>query len=75
MNNAVMNQILFEISNSTFQAEKKHPRFAANEDRAIILALEELGEAAQALNDNDKPKARQEMLDCAAVIIRYLEHF
>lgn len=70
-----MYKVAEQISKAVINAKKKHPNFAANEDKALILLIEEVGEAAQALNDNDKVKARAEMLDAIAVIVRYLETF
>lgn len=67
--------VIDEISKAVLSAKKKHEHFANSEVQAVMLALEELGETAQALNDNDKVKARAEVLDTIAVLVRYLETF
>ena len=67
--------VIDEISKAVIAAKKKHPDFTNSEVGAVMLALEELGETAQALNDNDKVKARAEVLDTIAVLVRYLETF
>jgi len=70
-----MYKVAEEISKAVLRAKEKHPQFAANEDRSLILLMEEVGEAAQALNDDDKANARAEILDAIAVCVRYLETF
>ena len=70
-----MYKVADEISKAVIRAKEKHPHFASNENEAMMILMEEVGEAAQALNDNNKAKAREEMLDVIAVCVRYLETF
>lgn len=55
------------------RAEEKHTSFADGDYQVVSLAAEELGEFAQAINDDDTLKARSEALDLIAVLVRYLE--
>lgn len=70
-----MYKVAEDISKAVIRAKQKHPHFASNENEALSLLMEEVGEVAQALNDNNKEKAREEILDTIAVLVRYLETF
>lgn len=64
----------YDISKHLAKARKKHPYFANSIDRVVSIAAEELGEFAQAINDN-KPieEIKSEALDLIAVLVRFLE--
>ena len=63
-----------DISKHLAKARKKHPFFANSRYRVVSIAAEELGEFAQAINDN-KPieEIKSEALDIIAVLVRFLE--
>ena len=65
---------LSDISKHLAKARKKHPFFANSRYRVVSIATEELGEFAQAINDN-KPieEIKSEALDVIAVLVRFLE--
>ena len=52
---------------------KKHPVFSHSRWQTVSIAAEEFGEWAQAVNDKDYEKAKQEAADLIAVIIRHIE--
>lgn len=58
-----------DIAQAVNKARTKHPKFSAN----LAVLMEEVGEAAKAYNDNNAAEYRDELLDCAAVIVRILE--
>lgn len=70
MNPTLMNKILKAVA----RARAKHPHFADDRNHALALAIEELGELAQAINDN-RPfeEVEGEALDTIAVIVRMIE--
>ena len=63
-----------DISKHLSKARNKHPYFADSRYRVVSIAAEELGEFAQAINDN-KPieEIKSEALDLVAVLVRFLE--
>ena len=63
-----------DISKHLSKARNKHPYFADSRYRVVSIAAEELGEFAQAINDN-KPieEIKSEALDLIAVLVRFLE--
>ena len=65
---------LSDISKHLAKARKKHPSFADSRYRVVSIATEEIGELAQAINDN-KPmeEIKAEALDLIAVLVRFLE--
>lgn len=65
-----MNEILHAVQH----ARQKHPHFADDLNHALVLALEELGELAKAVNDN-KPwdEVCAEAYDTIAVLVRIVE--
>lgn len=65
-----MNEILHAVKH----AREKHTHFADDLNHALVLALEELGELAKAVNDN-KPwnEVCAEAYDTIAVLVRILE--
>lgn len=69
MNPKTMNLIIKAVN----RAREKHPSFADGDYQVVSLAAEELGEFAQAINDDDTLKAMSEALDLIAVLVRYLE--
>lgn len=60
------------IEQAVANACAKHPLFAENGHQVVSLATEELGEFAQAINDNDIKAAKREALDLIAVLMRFL---
>ena len=65
---------LSDISKHLAKARKKHPYFADSIYKVISIASEELGEFAQAINDNKPIEAiKSEALDLIAVLVRFLE--
>ena len=61
------------VEKNTERAREKHPHFADDKRHILILALEELGEAAQALNDGDEVGFLRELIDVATVVQRTVE--
>lgn len=61
-----------DIEQAVANACAKHPLFAENNHQVVSLATEELGEFAQAINDNDIKAAKREALDLIAVLMRFL---
>ena len=61
-----------DIEQAVANACAKHPLFAENNHQVVSLATEELGEFAQAINDNDIEAAKREALDLIAVLMRFL---
>lgn len=57
----------------TRKARKKHPKFAGSCYHIVSIATEELGEMAQAINDGNLEKAKEEALDLIAVLVRFAE--
>lgn len=55
------------------RARKKHNFFAASSERGISVIGEEFGEMAQAVNDFDKAKAKEEAFHVIATCIRFVE--
>lgn len=53
-------------------ARLKHPEFTAAMGSALLIAQEEMGEAIQAYNNNDRQKVIEELSHTAAVIVRIL---
>ena len=68
-------QTIKDIGLAVANARAKHPLFATNLHQVVSLATEELGEFAQAINDNNSSKAKAECLDIIAVLIRYLDEY
>ena len=60
------------IEQAVANACAKHPLFATSTYQVVSLATEELGEFAQAINDNDIEAAKREALDLIAVLMRFL---
>ena len=54
-------------------AREKHPIWPPNEFEVMSIITEEVGELAQALNDGDIDKAREEAGHVLATVIRFLE--
>ena len=63
---------IFDIEQAVANACAKHPLFATSTHEVVSLATEELGEFAQAINDNDIEAAKREALDLIAVLMRFL---
>ena len=61
-----------DIEQAVANACAKHPLFATSIHEVVSLATEELGELAQAINDNDIEAAKREALDLIAVLMRFL---
>ena len=61
-----------DIEQAVANACAKHPLFATSTHEVVSLATEELGEFAQAINDNDIEAAKREALDLIAVLMRFL---
>ena len=64
--------IISDIEQAVANACAKHPLFATSTHEVVSLATEELGEFAQAINDNDIEAAKREALDLIAVLMRFL---
>lgn len=64
--------IILDIERAVANACAKHPLFATSAHEVVSLATEELGEFAQAINDNDIEAAKKEALDLIAVLMRFL---
>ena len=64
--------IISDIKQAVANACAKHPLFATSTHEVVSLATEELGEFAQAINDNDIEAAKREALDLIAVLMRFL---
>lgn len=54
-------------------ARKKHPLWPVSPFHQVAVITEEVGELAQAVNDDNLNHARQEAAQVAAVAIRFLE--
>lgn len=54
-------------------ARQKHPLWPVSPFQQVAVITEEVGELAQAVNDDDLSHARQEAAQVAAVAIRFLE--
>lgn len=64
--------IISDTEQAVANACAKHPLFATSTHEVVSLATEELGEFAQAINDNDIKAAKREALDLIAVLMRFL---
>lgn len=65
-------QIIFEHIAEERQFQNiKHPLFP-KEDRLAIL-IEEVGEVGKAINEHDRIELRKELIQVAAVAVRWLE--
>jgi len=60
------------INNAVKYARTKHPEFAKDMGKALLLAQEELGEAIKAYNDKKEDEVLMELAHSAAVIVRIL---
>lgn len=71
------------IDRHLLKARQKHPMFTTKTGHALLLALEELGEAIKAYNTaieklqttgqgTTTPEINEEVADCIAVLIRFL---
>lgn len=71
------------IDKHLLKAREKHPMFTTKTGHALLLALEELGEAIKAYNTaieqlqltgkgTTTPEINEEVADCIAVLIRFL---
>lgn len=69
----MLTKVIFLINKHLFRARNKHPKFASNYFHIVSLACEELGEMAQAVNDGNIEKAKDEALDLMAVLVRFIE--
>lgn len=70
MNPGTMNKIIKAVEH----ARAKHKFFAISPRSAMVLALEELGELAKAINDNSPwDEIEGEALDTIAVLVRIIE--
>lgn len=63
------------INNELRKAEAKHPEFPVNMFEQLAIITEELGEVAQALNDQDKEQAKKELHQVGAMVIRMLKNW
>ncbi len=68
-NASAVTDILCELAH----ARSKHPVFAKDRNHALALLMEEVGEAAAAINDDDGAGARKGLAQVAAVCVRFLE--
>ena len=66
------NKILKIITDEYDAAVAKHPCFAGSRMHAVSLITEELGELAQAINDNDIYNAITEAAHVAVTAIRMM---
>lgn len=65
-------QIIFEhISEERLRQDTKHPLFPKGDRLAILV--EEVGEVGKALNEHDRIELRKELIQVAAVAVRWLE--
>lgn len=54
-------------------AREKHPTYAVIAEQGVSIIAEEFGEMAQAVNDNDMSKAKEEAYHVIATCIRFVE--
>lgn len=63
------------INQSVDAAREKHPFFARDENHALALLMEEVGEVARAINDTeDNDRIKEELLHVIAICIRWIEN-
>ena len=66
----VFSLLLIEIE----KAERKHPEYPADPEKALSIITEELGELAQAINDGeDKQRLIEEAAHVAVTAFRFIE--
>lgn len=63
----------FLINKHVEHARTKHPFFCKNSGEMMCLLMEEIGEMAQAINENKVINIQEEALDAIAVLVRFLE--
>lgn len=64
---------LTKINEHLKKARSKHPNFANTPTQVVSLSVEELGEFAKEINDENFTNAVEEALDTIAVLIRFIE--
>ena len=62
-----------KIKESVEYARKKHPYFSVTHASGVSIIGEEFGEVAQAVNDFDISKAKEEAYHVIATCIRFVE--
>lgn len=63
------------IEQSLDAARTRHPFFASNENHALVLLMEEVGEVARAVNDSEgNDRIKEELLHVITVCIRWIEN-
>ena len=62
-----------KIKEAVEHAREKHPTYAVISEQGVSIIAEEFGEMAQAVNDNDKSKAKEEAFHVIATCIRFVE--
>ena len=53
-------------------AREKHPRWPGGFE-AVSIVVEEVGEMAQAVNEHEAQRAREEALDAIVTLVRFIE--
>lgn len=61
-----------ELFDALEYARSEHPDFVPTPMAALAILLEEVGEVAKAVNEEDATAQREELLQCGAVILRWL---
>ena len=62
------------INDELRKAESKHPDWPKTKFEQMVILLEEVGEVAQSLNDRDTTKAKQELHQVGAMVVRILKN-
>lgn len=69
-----MEQIVEELNKAVKHAKKKHKIFPFSRATQFAILVEEIGEIAQTINDEQSDELyKREILDAGAVIVRMLE--
>ena len=69
-----MKQIVEEINKAVKHAKSKHKIFPCSRAAQFAILVEEIGEIAETINDEQSDELyKREILDAAAVIVRMLE--
>lgn len=61
------------VQKNTLRARTKHPHLADSPQHFVSLLMEEVGEAAKALNDGDMEGFKRELVDAVSLVQRLFE--
>ena len=69
-----MSKVSSIVGKEYFKAKEKHPEYPSNSAEALCIIAEELGELAQAINDNEIVERQiEEAAHVAVTAIRFIE--